>query len=208
MEVYGTKPKRFTKEWWSYFWYYYKWHTIGIGLAAAITIYTCVDCVMREKYDLMVGYISEDAYAEDMPDRLGELIGGLVDDADGDGKGEGSVITMFMGEGSDPQYVQAMQTKMYLEPEYSESFVFITSKKYADILAEYDVWEDAETWAGEGFSGGFVPVPSDSVIYDSGVSGELYIAVRSLREKEQKDEFFELQHENGIKFAQFILNQG
>ena len=41
-EKYGTIPKRFTPEWWEYFWMYYKVHTIAITLvilAVAITVY-------------------------------------------------------------------------------------------------------------------------------------------------------------------------
>ena len=40
-EKYGVVPKRFTREWWDYFWMYYKWHTIAIAfviIAVTVTI--------------------------------------------------------------------------------------------------------------------------------------------------------------------------
>ena len=56
MEVYGTKPKMFTKAWWGYFWDYFglfgelagspflcpKWSILGSGLAGGLANWTCI----------------------------------------------------------------------------------------------------------------------------------------------------------------------
>ena len=56
-EVYGEKPKKFTKKWWPYFWMYYKWHTISIVAIAVVIISTVMQCVTAEKYDLILTYL-------------------------------------------------------------------------------------------------------------------------------------------------------
>ena len=61
-EVYGVKPKKFTKEWWPYYWMYYKWHTIIIGFFSITTIISAVQCAMKEHYDLNVVYAGSGYY--------------------------------------------------------------------------------------------------------------------------------------------------
>lgn len=58
-EKYGTIPKRFTKDWWSYFWDYYKVHTlVTVGIIAAIII-TIIQVRSTPKYDLYVTYVGD-----------------------------------------------------------------------------------------------------------------------------------------------------
>lgn len=69
-EFYGEKPKRFSREWWPYFWLYYKWHTIGIAVALLIITTTVVDIINRERYDLEIVYLGSQHIAEESLDKL------------------------------------------------------------------------------------------------------------------------------------------
>ena len=51
-EKYGVKPKIFTKEWWPYFWMYYKWHTIAILFVGVLAITWIVQCSRNVEPDL------------------------------------------------------------------------------------------------------------------------------------------------------------
>ena len=77
MEKYGEIPKRFTKEWWSYFWDYYKWHVIGGAVVLAMIIITAVQLMSKVAYDEIVTYIGEASYSdsavEDIAERMSEL---------------------------------------------------------------------------------------------------------------------------------------
>ena len=64
MERYGTIPKRFTKEWWDYFWYYYKWRVIFILVAVIFLAITCTQCAMRIDYDMKISYVGSNYYYE------------------------------------------------------------------------------------------------------------------------------------------------
>ena len=86
-EVYGEKPKKFTREWWPYFWMYYRWHTIIVVVAIigiAIGVYQKATEV---KYDLDIVYRSQSLYIGENGEK--ELIDTLVpfmEDATGDGE--------------------------------------------------------------------------------------------------------------------------
>ena len=207
MEVYGTKPKMFTKEWRGYFWDYYKWHTIGGLFAAGLIIYSCVQCATAVQYDLQVDYISENGILEETRDALTELIKNNIDDANGNDSVDAFVLSLNMAETQDVQMTQAMQTKMMLEQGYSESFVFILSKKYADIFTESEVLENNSVWAGDRADEAcVVSLDGSSVLEEFGIdTSDLYIGVRKMRSDEQDKEEKTAEYKNGIKLAQYLI---
>ena len=211
MEVYGTKPKKFTKAWWGYFWFYYKWHTLGTILAAFIITYTCVDCSNRASYDVIADYISETVITEQQTQALGELINTQISDADGNGKIETYILNLASAGEMDAQVIQAKQTRITLEPQYSESFIFLLSKKYADNFAQFDTsWEESSVWtdAAPEEDGFMVNLSGCTALEDLGIdTKDLYLTVRKLREDETEDEYKINQHENALKFAKYLINQ-
>ena len=210
MEVYGTKPKKFTKDWWGYFWYYYKWHTIGFGVALFVIVYTCVDCALQTKYDLQADIITETPVLEQQKEAFTEMMSANITDASGNGQVDTFVLGLSTGGEMDPQAIQAIQTKLMLEPQYSESYIFVLSKKYADMFTEYGCWEKSSTWtdAQPEADGCMVSLAGCSVLEDIGIdTQDLYIAVRTIRDKETDDEYKKAQHENAVKFAQYLISQ-
>lgn len=210
MEVYGTKPKRFTKEWWEYFWDYYKIHTITFIIVLFFIISTINECSHRVNYDLQIDYISENTITEDYENALTALIEENIDDITGNGKSEAHITLLDMGEHGDPQYTQAMYTKYTIEMGYTESFVFIVSEKYANELGESGIFEPSENWTDiPSYNGYFISLENCTKLQEIGINtDDLYVAVMKIRERDKKAvrEKNRLIQENGIKFAKFLIN--
>lgn len=210
MEVYGVKPKKFTKKWWGYFWYYYKWHTAGVLFAAVLMIITFVQCVTQTKYDLQIDFITEYGIIPEQEEMLAALIEENIEDVTGNGEKEAFVLSLNMGEG-DAQMMQAMTTKLFVELGYSESYVFIMSKKYADAILEHDIFENSDVWAGDLANGEPLISLKECLVlpemwFDMEVQ-DLYIGVLKVREENKANELELKRYENGKRFAQFLINQ-
>ena len=85
-EKYGTIPKKITKEWWEYFWTYYKWHIIipfAIILMIVSTIYSQINA---EKFDVILTYAGKMNYSQEMTEKLEKELSPLCSDVDGNGK--------------------------------------------------------------------------------------------------------------------------
>jgi hypothetical protein len=125
-EKYGVIPPKFTKEWWSYFWTYYKWHVIVPLLIIIGVTVTVVQRVNSPKYDLTVTYNGTKTYSDEEANALTEIMNGYIDDVDGNG--EKSVYfqqLVFSDSQTEPQYNYAIQTKLMLEFQNDCSFIFI-----------------------------------------------------------------------------------
>lgn len=211
MEVYGTKPKKFTKAWWSYFWYYYKWYTIGIALMIFVIVYTCVDCSNQTKYDLIADYISGEPLTSDQEDGLKNIMESVISDASGNGITEANISDLSLGGLMDAQMIQAKQAKITIEPQFGDAFVFFLNKEHVITYSEYDSWEQPDVWTDkepqdDGFT---VSLKGCAVLENLGIdTSDLYITVRKLREDETDRELRKKQYDNAIKFARYLLNQG
>ncbi len=207
MEVYGVKPKRFTKEWWGYFWDYYKWHTIAVLGAALVIGYSAVQCATATKYDLQVDYISEQPILVEQQTALTELIKANIDDVHNNDSIDAFVLALNVVETKDTQMNQALQSKVMLEQAFSESFAFILSKKFSDYYAQSEIFEENTLWAGEKSDGGFyVSLENCSTLAEMGMdTSNLYVAVRKLRKDEMKDEIKIAEQANAVKFAQSLI---
>ncbi len=211
MEVYGTKPKRFTKEWREYFWDYYKWHTVGAIILIILLITSVNDCAHKTHYDLQIDFISEHQISADFADALTALIEENIDDITENEKTEAFVTVLDMAENSDPQYMQAMFTKYSVEMGYTESFVFLVSKKYADELSSIGIFEESENWTTfPSYNGYCISLENCTALKEIGVdTSDLYVGVIKLRERGKESERAKKlpQQENGIKFAKFLISK-
>lgn len=134
-EKYGTIPKKFTKEWWEYFWDYYKIHTIAalfIIILAAVTIY---QITTSPKYDFNITYSGEIGLDENTQDLISEYLSDITEDIDGNGKK--SILfqqLVFADDNTDPQYTAAMITKLQLEFVTNETMLFIFDRSKTNYL--------------------------------------------------------------------------
>lgn len=208
MEVYGEKPKLFSQKWWENYFYYYKIHTIAgifILLTAGYLIYSDVTAT---KYDLQIDYISELGMSSQQTEQVEILAEGSIDDVTGNEVCDAFVMMLDLAPTQDIQYSQAMQVKYMTEVGYSEGFVFIMSRKYMEELTGSGVFEDAAVWAGADNSGECVSLAGCSKLEEIGMpTDELFVAVRKLREKEIDNEKKIAEHENGLKFAKFLIDE-
>ncbi len=212
MEVYGVRPKAFTKAWWeNYFWYHYKWHTIGALFVGALITIGIWQVVTAPKYDLQVDYISEYFLTDNETQMFSDLITSAIDDVTENGKTELCFLALPMDSGSDVQQTQAIQIKYTTEMSYSEGYVFLMSKTYAEHSKEYGIFEPTSAWAGEYANDGYVlSLENSKALIEAGINPaekELYIGVLKMRDKEKNDELEQKRYQNGVKLAKFLIGE-
>ena len=210
MEIYGEKPKRFTKEWWEYFWDYYKWHTIAAIVVLTVIISTVTECANRVHYDLQLDFISNETLTTDAQEALIALMEKNIDDVTENGRNEAYVTYIDMGERNDPQYVQAMRTKYAVELGSTEAFLFLVSREYADELIDGEILVKAENWCdAPSYRGYCIDLSDCAALKEIGINtDDLYACIIKIREtNESKREKLVPKQENGIKFAKFLIDK-
>ena len=125
-EKYGTIPQKFTREWWDYFWMYYKGYVIAavfIIITASVTIY---QAVTTPKYDLSLVYAGRYAFSDALEEKITETISTVCPDVDSNKKNSLEFLQLRVGDQSDPQYAMAMQTKLdiYIAEENIHLYIF------------------------------------------------------------------------------------
>lgn len=215
MEKYGKVPKKFTKEWWEWFWTYYKIHTCAaviVGAAVAITVY---QAKTKIDYDLYISYIGTHTTADGQSDAIKASFAEVVPDVNENGKSEVqfTVITDLTDEtsaslgGKVAEYTAATETKKTVELQMGDSFVFIISKNQMDRWYEHGLAEDAfvksEEWLTaqnaekpEGEANEyFVKLCKNNPLSNAGFAEdeELYVAVREIREDEDGEKAEKIQ---------------
>lgn len=161
-EKYGTVPDKWTKEWWDYFWYYYKWRVLFIAFAVLCVVFTAAQCAMREKYDLTVTYAGHMMYSEEEINRLTAGISEYIDDVDGNG--EKSVFFQqlnFMDTKGSEEYDYASQSKLDLEFTNEQSFLFLYDAKELENMLGRDYADETYIPVSEWAQGAV----DDSLIY-------------------------------------------
>ena len=193
-EVYGVKPKKFTKEWWPYYWMYYKWHTIIIGFIVICTISFVVECARKEHYDLNVVYAGSGYYASGITDALADKLNEAAVDADGNGEVKVCVEQInFTKNGTKSEVDYNMQVKHDLEMSLDTYKLYLYDKAEAELMLSREstgfMYTAVEDWAKTMPGDDMLLYGSDGVAYmvnlkDSGVLGDidmdasdLYVAV-------------------------------
>lgn len=150
-EVYGERPKRFTREWWSWFWMYYRLPviiTIVVVLGIALFAYQKATQI---KYDLDIVYRSQTLYIGENGEK--ELVDALVpfmEDATGDGE-----INLFFNQMNLTSVPEMEYTNVDVRMKHDAEFTNPTYFLYIYDKAEIDVIE-----LSYAFSEMFMPVSS------------------------------------------------
>ena len=78
--------KRFSKEWWKNFWFYYKWHVLVIvAVIVAITV-TVIDMASRVHPDIYILFSGDYTLTEEDTKILKERVESTITDVNGDGE--------------------------------------------------------------------------------------------------------------------------
>lgn len=150
-EKYGVVPKRFTREWWDYFWMYYKWHTIAVVFIVIAVTVTVVQKINAPKYDLTLTYAGTGYISEQSSDKLQKSLSPLCDDVDGNGKKQLSFLQINLSKDSkDAQYNMAMSMKLQLSLSEDETYIFIMDenlvKTYSGDDEQSGVFAPVKDW--------------------------------------------------------------
>ncbi len=152
-EHYGVVPKRFTKEWWPYYWMYYKWQTIGVVFALAAIVITLVQCATKENYDAIVNYIGETYFEPETVEGLEAALEPLIEDVDGNGENNVFFQQLTLSNASGSEEIDyTLQVKHDLELSDETSYLFMYDKKEAELMLEResadDVYLPLDEWCG------------------------------------------------------------
>lgn len=225
MEKYGTIPPRFTREWWAYFWEYYKWHTIVTAFILLLAVVTLVQCATKTVYDMTITYAGEKVFSDEAVTDINDALAEVINDSDGNGENNIFFQQLTLGmENADPQYEMAMQTKLMLEFSAGETFMFIFSKSQMDTYLNQENCEDlflpVSEWVEDescledvslGLSGGeaYAVNLGESAYFKSlGLDmQDQYIVIRQIRASEEKDEKFSIQFENAKIAGGYLLSR-
>ena len=131
-EVYGEKPKKFTKKWWSYFWCYYKWWVIVPVFLIVIAIGLTIHMLNMKKFDLTLTYAGPHYFPGNYTKEISAEYSKLCPDVNKDKKNKlnfaNSTIPL---EGRDFEYMGALMESLKFSIEEDEKYVFIIHKNFA-----------------------------------------------------------------------------
>lgn len=170
-EVYGVKPKKFTRQWWPYFWMYYKWHTIGIVFAAVCIITFVIQCATKPKYDLGLTYAGSTAWPNGATNALSEALSEYIEDADSNNQKNVLVETIVMdSSGTDAQLNYDLQVKVDILTGEDIYNLYLFDAEEAELMLGRGDGEDApiifmpvSEWAEKEF-------PEDRLLMQNGVA--------------------------------------
>ncbi len=139
-EKYGTIPKKFTPEWWEYFWMYYKVYVIVgifILITGAVTVYQILS---TPKYDITITYAGNSAFTDAVSDKVMSSLSPMCKDVDKNGKKALNFTQINLSPEQGMEYASSMQSKLFLSLSEKESYIYIldeaTAKQY--IKSEKD----------------------------------------------------------------------
>lgn len=226
MEKYGEVPKRFTKAWWEYFWYYYKWHTLGALFAIIVVAVTCTQCAMRTKYDVTLTYAGEMVFMPQTVDKINAELSQHIEDIDQNGEAMVNFQCFNIAKEGTSQagseYNSAMMTKLAVEFQGGDTYVFLLNRQELDKLlnvqTKAEVFVPLADWVDDGITAvktakknGIdyaVDITNNKLFKDKlglTMGDSLYIMVRHIQPNDADDVHQQKMYEQSIKLANYIL---
>ena len=223
MEKYGEIPKRFTKNWWEYFWDYYKIHTIATVVAVVAIASTISQCVNKIDYDLSIVTAGLPTLSQVGDETLCTALSELCDDIDGKDGTNVYISQIPMGvEGTDPEYEATLMQSFLIELGFGEGYIYLFSNECADSYLNRDDVVDSflpvsdwgigdidlegrkiKLYMGEVYALG---MEGNSYLEDAGINtADCYMMVRYPRYNEKDDEQALKRFENAKIAAKAIV---
>lgn len=211
MERYGTKPKKFTAEWFDYVWEYYKIHIIVALLLVAAVIYTWVSLATATRYDMELSLSLTSGIDEEAEAGIKGELEKLIEDIDGNGEINIRLINCSVPENyADAEYSSAMDSKFYLQLQGGDSYLVLVSGAMAERLesdpAIEGLFEEASGWADDdGEFSCFAYAGESEVLRRAGVlTKDVYVGVKNFIGG-NNDEDDAAKRENAMSAAKYIL---
>ena len=180
------------------FWYYKKWWIIGIAVALIVVAITVFEIVNTPQYDLYVGYYSETAVSDETVNRIKETMLDFANDVNDDGVVTISLTPMIASREEESDEFVAVQTRLMSELDSGDNMIFIVDKPYRDYLMSGN---NADCFDYE------LDLNTNPVIMEKiGYSGDLYLLVKSLYERESGDFKKRASHNNAVTIYEAFSN--
>ncbi|MCH5184923.1 MAG: hypothetical protein J1F64_02235 [Oscillospiraceae bacterium] len=227
MERYGTIPDKYTREWWDYIWYYYKWHILGTAFALFFAAVTIGQCALRINYDAEINYVGNEYYGDTAAvDKICEELSGIVEDVNGNGKNQVYFRQITVAKEGTPEsmteYNSGMLTKVALELQTGDGYLYLLSSQELDRLTgrdtdeivfanpeEYlsDISRFEETAMQNGIPCAVKLSGKNKFLADHGLTKEpVYLAIRKIRERDKDKEDMIKKYDNAVRSAEYITS--
>ena len=220
-EKYGTVPKTFTKDWWNWYWMYYKGITIGVIFALILVVTTVYSSLTAEKFDVTLTYAGRLYYTDAFREKMEEVLSPLCEDLDGNGEKNLYFSHIDINPDSkDVEYIQANSLKLNMAIGEEASYIFFLDKTVADIYkgenSDDIAYAPLEDWV-DGDISGFETYDAHGKAYGIDISNlkffkdaeldttGLYMFVRYYPRKDQLKDHLK-GYESSIRLANKILN--
>lgn len=136
------------------FWFYYKWHVVGVLVVIAVIVFTVMDLANRVEPDYTIGVITFNASSTDMFESLQEPLASFGEDLNGDGSVVVDVAQYDLAS-EDPQVIMATTARLMGDFQTNQSVFFLT-----------DDVEKAQNQLGAfAYNDGSVPAEGEDVDY-------------------------------------------
>ncbi len=204
------------KKGWENYWYYYKWHTIVGIFIAIVLIISLKDCSNRVDPDLSIVYIGENYIKDEVAEQLKDYLSEHIKDINANDKVEIVFLPLVVPEKPVSEQDFVIHQRIMLEYAAGDSLIYFIDKnnlnkaitqgafQSLDELIEKEISyinetslvklkleEETEehTYA--------ISLENNEFMRDIGFpTKDLYMAQRTIREKEKKDEKKIAEYEN------------
>ena len=132
--------KRFSKEWWNNYWFYYKWHTIAGVVALALIIGTIVEVVNRVNPDIDIMIASQYMFSDEQLEAIKAGVSDVISDINNDDLKTVQIMSLNTSLEPKDEMQAAAREKLYLEFAAGDSFIFFMDKGLFDIYNKEDLF--------------------------------------------------------------------
>lgn len=223
MEKYGTIPKKFTKAWWEYVWEYYKFHIAAVLFAIFFVGSIVHTNLTRKYYDLYISYIGLGDFNEAIQAEFDNIIIPVAEDTNEDEEVDSTYYVYNVENPADDElfteYEYASESKIIVELQVGESFLYILSKANGENMYEVSncfepisefVKEhgDADVLiSNEGYPFAVSLAGNEQLMAKGIDTSDMYIAVKKVYQNEKDDQRKLKVHKNSLNAAKQLLGE-
>lgn len=120
--------KRFSKEWWKNFWFYYKWHLLVGAIVIGVITATVVDMANHVEPDIYILFSGEYMLTEEDNQILKERVESTITDVNNDGKVVATLIQIPLKLDSERVDETTAASNMQMQAQ------FVTGKQHIYVL--------------------------------------------------------------------------
>jgi len=185
------------KEKWKNFWYYYKYHTIAVIIAALVIAYSLAECANQTKYDLNVSCYTATYINNSNIDLFTREIEKNIDDINENEEIDADVVVNMTDLANPSEQTQAVFMKFFAELAGGEAFGYILDETFYQMLAKDN--EDSIETAIQ-----IDNIPLIKEIFNPQENQKLYWITKSIYETEKGNPKKIAAHKNAVKVQEYL----